>query len=61
MAVESKLPRLRIFRKSLEWEDAEVFDALLNQARMYVPHVGSMTSPIGAISVIISIVFAQRK
>jgi hypothetical protein len=61
MVVEEELGKLRRFGEFLRSEDREVFDDLLNQCMLYASYGSSMASPVRAIPLIFSILFAQHR
>ena len=61
MVVVDELGKLRKFGEFLRSEDREVLDDLLNQCRLYASYGSSMASPIRAIPLIFSMLFAQHK
>jgi hypothetical protein len=49
------------FKQFLRSEDRMVFDELLNQCRLYAPNAGCLISPVKAVPLLLSMIFAQHK
>ena len=61
MVVEAELEKLKRFKQFLRSEEKEIFDDLLDQARLYASFAGTMASPVKEIPLIISMLFGQHK
>jgi hypothetical protein len=61
MVVEEELGKLQRFADFLRSEDRKVFEDLLNQCRLYASYASTMTSPVKAHPLLMSMMFGQHK
>jgi hypothetical protein len=61
MVVEAEIQKLNRFQEFLRQEDRAVFEDMMNQCKLYASYASCMASPIRAIPILTSIIFAQHK
>ena len=61
MVVEAEIEKLNRFQDFLRQEDRVVFQDMVNQCRLYASYASGMASPVRAIPILTSIIFAQHK
>ncbi len=59
--MEAEIERLKKFQKSLRAEDREVFQALLNQCKLYTSGASAFASSVKEVPLIISLLFMHYK
>ena len=61
MVVEAEIQKLNRFQQFLRQEDRAIFEDMMNQCKLYAPDASAMASPVKAIPLLTSIIFAQHK
>jgi hypothetical protein len=61
MVVEAEIEKLNRFQEFLRQEDRAVFEDMMNQCKLYASYASCMASPVRAIPLLTSIIFAQHK
>jgi len=61
MVVEAEIQKLNRFQEFLRQDDRAVFEDMMNQCKLYASYASGMASPVRAIPLLTSIIFAQHK
>ena len=61
MVVEAEIQKLNRFQEFLRKEDKAAFEDMMSQCKLYASYASCMASPVRAIPILTSIIFAQHK